>query len=155
MNKIMVIILLSLCAMVCVGKTAAQYQFASSAQQQQFSDITHQLRCLVCQNEDLWDSQAKLAADLRAEVASMVQQGQSNQQIKAYMVARYGDFILYKPRLDVTTYLLWFGPLVAILIGLWIVISSIYQNNKRTLPKLSEAQQAKLDLLQTKGEQHD
>lgn len=72
--------------------------------------ISQELRCLVCQNETLADSRAPLAEDLRVEVRQLVKQGKSDQEIKSYLVARYGDFVLYRPPMEPTTWLLWFGP---------------------------------------------
>lgn len=80
--------------------------------------LAEELRCLVCQNQTLADSQADLAADLRQEIRELMQKGQSDEQIKRYLVARYGDFVLYRPPLKDTTWLLWFGPAVLLVGGL-------------------------------------
>ena len=74
--------------------------------------IAAELRCLVCQNQTIADSHADLAVDLREEVRELLQGGQSKQQILDYMTARYGDFVLYRPPVKTTTWLLWFGPLL-------------------------------------------
>lgn len=124
--------------------TVSDYQFATQQQAKQFSSITHELRCLVCQDEDLWNSQAKLAADLREQVANMIKAGRSNQEIKTYMVARYGDFVLFKPPLNIKTVLLWSGPFVAILLGALIMLGLIRKNSRRKLPSLSDVQKEKL-----------
>jgi len=80
-------------------------------------NLTKQLRCLVCQNETLADSQAQLAEDLRREIREQIKAGKSDQEILAYATQRYGDFILYNPPVKVTTYLLWFGPFLLLVIG--------------------------------------
>jgi cytochrome c-type biogenesis protein CcmH len=80
--------------------------------------LAEELRCLVCQNQTLADSQADLAADLRQEIRELMQKGQSDEQIKRYLVARYGDFVLYRPPLKATTWLLWFGPAALLVAGL-------------------------------------
>src|SRR6267154_288418 len=80
--------------------------------------LAQELRCLVCQNQTLADSQAELAADLRQEIRELMQKGQSDEEIKRYLVARYGDFVLYRPPLKSTTWLLWFGPAVLLVGGL-------------------------------------
>jgi cytochrome c-type biogenesis protein CcmH len=80
--------------------------------------LAEELRCLVCQNQTLADSQADLAADLRQEIRELMQKGQSDEQVKRYLVARYGDFVLYRPPLKSTTWLLWFGPAVLLVAGL-------------------------------------
>ncbi|MCE2724268.1 MAG: cytochrome c-type biogenesis protein [Burkholderiales bacterium] len=86
--------------------------------------LESELRCLVCQNQTLAESPAGLAGDLRREVRSLVEQGKSDTEIKAFLRARYGDFVLYKPPVDPKTYLLWFGPFGLLLIGAasgWLV----------------------------------
>ena len=80
--------------------------------------LAQELRCLVCQNQTLADSQADLAADLRQEIRELMQKGESDEQIKRYLVARYGDFVLYRPPLKSSTWLLWFGPGVLLVGGL-------------------------------------
>lgn len=80
--------------------------------------LSEELRCLVCQNQTLADSHADLAADLRQEIRELMQKGQSDEQVKRYLVARYGDFVLYRPPLKSTTWLLWFGPGVLLVGGL-------------------------------------
>ena len=84
--------------------------------------ITSELRCLVCQNQTIADSHAGLAIDLREQVRSMLKSGQSNAQILDYMTARYGDFILYRPPLKNSTFVLWIGPLVLLLTGFGVLI---------------------------------
>ena len=79
--------------------------------------LTQQLRCLVCQNETLADSRADLAEDLRKEIREQMKAGKSDQEIIAFLTQRYGDFVLYKPPVKATTYLLWFGPFVLLLGG--------------------------------------
>ncbi|MEP7329487.1 MAG: cytochrome c-type biogenesis protein [Betaproteobacteria bacterium] len=74
--------------------------------------LDDELRCLVCQNQSLADSSAPLAQDLRREVRSLADAGKSDAEIKAFLVARYGDFVLYKPPVKSTTWLLWFGPFI-------------------------------------------
>lgn len=78
--------------------------------EERFKVIGHELRCLVCQNQTLADSNADLARDLRSEVEAQIRQGKSDSQIKDYLVARYGDFVLYRPEVKSSTYLLWGGP---------------------------------------------
>jgi len=86
--------------------------------------LESELRCLVCQNQTLAESEAPLAADLRKEVRELAQAGKSDDDIRAYLVARYGDFVLYKPPVKPVTYLLWFGPflLLAAGIAVWLVV---------------------------------
>ena len=86
--------------------------------------LSEELRCLVCQNQTLADSTAPLAEDLRREVRELAQQGKSDAEIKQYLVARYSDFVLYKPPVKPTTWLLWFGPFAFLLGGalVWFVV---------------------------------
>lgn len=91
--------------------------FKDGAQEVRFQNLTRQLRCLVCQNEDLADSGAKLARDLRYEIFEQMQAGRSDAQIKQWLVDRYGDYVLYKPPLKPSNYALWFGPFVLLLLG--------------------------------------
>src|SRR5579862_619714 len=91
---------------------ADYYQFNSPDQQHQFQTLTTELRCLVCQNQNLAESNAGLAADLRGQIYQQIQHGKTNKEIVDYLSARYGDFILYNPPLNSHTLGLWFGPFV-------------------------------------------
>lgn len=91
---------------------------ADPALEARMVEITSELRCLVCQNQTIADSHADLAVDLREEVRELLHAGQSKQQILDYMTARYGDFVLYRPPVKATTWLLWFGPLLLLVGGL-------------------------------------
>ena len=96
----------------------AQPLAPDEATEQRLVAISSELRCLVCQNESLAGSQAELANDLRREIRTMIEAGQSDQQIIDFMVARYGDFVLYRPPVKGVTLLLWGGPVLLLLIGL-------------------------------------
>ncbi len=85
--------------------------------EQRMKALTEQLRCLVCQNETLADSHADLAEDLRKQIREQMNAGKSDQEIVAFLTQRYGDFVLYKPPVKSTTYLLWFGPFVLLIAG--------------------------------------
>lgn len=88
------------------------------ALQARYEALIREVRCLVCQNETIADSGAPLAADLRREIREMFIKGQSDDEIKAFLVARYGDFVLYRPRVEPKTWVLWAAPGVLVLIGL-------------------------------------
>ena len=96
--------------------------FSSTEQEARFKDLTLELRCLVCQNQNLADSDAPLAQDLRKEIFDMLQAGEGDEEIKTFMVERYGDFVLYRPRLTPATVFLWFSPIVLFLFLVWWVI---------------------------------
>jgi cytochrome c-type biogenesis protein CcmH len=87
--------------------------------------LSQQLRCLVCQNETLADSQAMLANDLKRQIREQMKAGKSDQEILAYLTARYGDFVLYRPPVKRTTYLLWFGPFILLGGGLFVLFRYI------------------------------
>ena len=96
------------------------YPLDSPKKEAQFEHLLKNLRCLVCQNQDLADSNAELAQDLRMQVYHLVQQGKSDSEINDYLTTRYGDFILFKPPVKGLTFLLWFGPFVFLLLGFFI-----------------------------------
>ncbi|GFM65738.1 cytochrome c biogenesis protein [Pseudomonas cichorii] len=97
------------------------YQFRDEAERARYSELTKELRCPKCQNQDLADSNAPIAADLRKEIYRMLGEGQSNQQIIEFMVNRYGEFVRYNPQLSSRTWLLWFGPAGLLLVGLVVI----------------------------------
>ncbi|MFC5526126.1 cytochrome c-type biogenesis protein [Rhodanobacter ginsengisoli] len=104
--------------------------FASHAQELRFQQLTRQLRCPMCQNETLADSNAPIARDLRNQIFQLMQQGKSDEQIKQYLVARYSDYVLYDPPLQPSTWLLWFGPLLILLGGAAVVVMAIRRRNR-------------------------
>jgi len=87
------------------------------AQQEMYKRLTSEVRCLVCQNQTIGDSSAPLAADLRHEIREMIEAGQSEAEIKTFLLDRYGDFVLYRPRFMPTTALLWLAPVLLLLVG--------------------------------------
>lgn len=95
--------------------------------EQRLANLSKELRCLQCQNQTLADSPAGLASDLRREIRAQMKAGKSDQEIIAFLTQRYGDFILYRPRVTFTTYLLWFGPFVLLLAGLYVLFRYIKQ----------------------------
>lgn len=108
---------LLLCTIVWAS---ARYPFEHPAQQAQFQALLHDLRCPVCQNQDLAESNAALAADLRGEVYRLVLAQHSDQEIIHHLTARYGDFIVFKPPVKLLTTVLWLGPVLLLFIGLGI-----------------------------------
>ena len=97
--------------------------------QARYSALTHELRCMQCQNQSLADSQVGLAADLRAEVRDMLLAGKSDDDVRAFMVARYGDFILFRPRFAARTAWLWLAPGVLLVIGVLVALRIIQQRS--------------------------
>jgi cytochrome c-type biogenesis protein CcmH len=96
-------------------------EFDDPARQELYEELVDELRCLVCQNQNLAASNADLAKDLRRQAYEMIQQGADKEEIIAYMVDRYGDFVLYRPPLKSTTVFLWLGPIVFVAAGLMVV----------------------------------
>src|SRR3977135_87343 len=116
-HRICAILLGCLVAICAFGKEAVPAG-ADPALESRMLRITSELRCLVCQNQTIADSHAGLAEDLREEVRIMLRKGESDEQITQYMTDRYGDFVLYRPPVKPTTFLLWFGPAVLLVGGL-------------------------------------
>ncbi|NWA27805.1 cytochrome c-type biogenesis protein CcmH [Pseudomonas gingeri] len=126
------------------------YEFANDAERERFRDLTKELRCPKCQNQDIADSNAPIAADLRREIFRMLGEGKDNQQIIDFMVDRYGDFVRYKPALSGKTALLWFGP-AGLLLGGLVVIAVIVRRRRAegasTPDALSAEERERLDHL--------
>jgi cytochrome c-type biogenesis protein CcmH len=126
------------------------YQFADDAQRQRFRELTQELRCPKCQNQDIADSNAPIAADLRREIFRLLGEGKDNAQIIDFMVDRYGEFVRYKPALTARTWLLWFGP-AGLLLGGLVVIGVMVRRRRRqpaSSPRdLSAAERARLAAL--------
>jgi cytochrome c-type biogenesis protein CcmH len=101
-----------------VASAIEPYEFESELQRQRFKALAEELRCTVCQNQSLADSDAPLAQDLRDEVFRMLQDNRSDQEIRNFMVERYGNYVLYRPPVAAHTLLLWGGPIVLLMIGL-------------------------------------
>ena len=124
--------------LMCVGFAHAQaiepMPFADHAQELRFQHLTHQLRCPMCQNETLADSNAPIARDLRNQIFKLMQQGKSDEQIKQYLVARYSTFVLYNPPLQPGTVLLWFGPALILVAGGLVVLVAVRKRRRDGAP---------------------
>lgn len=94
-------------------------------------ELSHELRCMVCQNESLASSRAELADDLRSEVRELLRSGKSDREIKDFLVSRYGDFVLYNPEVKPLTWVLWFGPFVLLVIA--VIFLGMYLRQRRAL----------------------
>jgi cytochrome c-type biogenesis protein CcmH len=128
------------------------YEFASEEQEELFNKLSNELRCLVCQNQAISDSDADLAKDLRDEIYGMLQQGKSEEEIIEFMVARYGDFVLYNPPLKPMTWLLWFGPVFALLAGFFFVVRIINRQKKAAAAEMSSEEIERLKALQSEAQ---
>lgn len=118
-----------------VSAREAQEVGDDPAAERHMMQLAAELRCLQCQNQTLADSNAPLAVDLRQQIRELLAKGQNDEQIKQYLVARYGDFVLYRPPLKSNTLLLWFGPAVVLLAGL----AALFLNLKRRQARLEAA----------------
>jgi cytochrome c-type biogenesis protein CcmH len=96
--------------------------FDDPAEQERYERLIQDLRCLVCQNQSIADSNATLASDLRREVRDLMEAGQSDEQIRSFMTERYGDFVLYRPPVRPRTWLLWSAPALLLLAGIGIAV---------------------------------
>jgi len=114
--------------------------------EKRLQELSTELRCLVCQNQTIADSNAELAQDLRREIRGMIQAGQSDKQIIDFMVTRYGDFVLYRPPVKGITLLLWGGPAALLLLGIFALLRYLRQRATRLAEELplstEDAQQA-------------
>lgn len=106
------------------------YEFESAQMEADYKKLIDELRCLVCQNQNLSGSDADLARDLRRETYDMLQAGKSPQQVVEFMVERYGDFVLYRPQFKSTTYLLWLGPFLLLLCVLYLLVRRLRAADK-------------------------
>ena len=138
--------LLSLFAMLLVLFSAAAGA-QDAATEARMARLTEQLRCLVCQNQTIEDSNADLAVDLRRQIRSQIEAGKSDEQILNFLVQRYGEFVLYRPRLKTATVLLWFGPLLFLAIGAGAMIITVRKRAARKLEQTREEHEKALALL--------
>lgn len=111
-------------------------------------EISEELRCLVCQNQTIADSDAGLAKDLKDKVRSMLKEGKTKEEINTYMVNRYGDFVLYRPPIKPTTIFLWVGPGLLLIIGL-VILFTVLKNRKKVVvdAPLSDEEQNRLQAI--------
>ena len=110
--------------------------------------LAEELRCLVCQNQTIADSNAPLAQDLRGQIRGQVAQGRSDDQIRTYMVERYGDFVLYRPPFKLTTALLWLGPPLLILVGVLVFWRVVRRKRADAAPEsVSRARRREIEQL--------
>jgi cytochrome c-type biogenesis protein CcmH len=105
------------------------------------ADLAHELRCLVCQNQTLADSNAPLAVDLRNQIRAQLEDGKSERDVIDFMVERYGDFVLYRPPFKASTAALWLGPFVLLALGAWLLFRRLRQ--RKLQPPLTEAEHSR------------
>jgi len=110
----------------------AEDAFDDPVLQKRYENINRELRCLVCQNQTIADSNATLAQDLRREVRDMIAAGQTDAQIREFMIERYGDFVLYRPRMTAGNFLLWAAPVLLLLIGAFVLVRVVRRRAQET-----------------------
>lgn len=150
MVKALALMLLVLLGGAAFGREAPPAA-ADPAVEQRMTNLTEQLRCLVCQNQTIADSNAGLAIDLKNEVREKMEQGMSDRQIIDYVVARYGDFVLYRPPFKATTLLLWLGPLLLLAAGLFALFYKLARRRGAAETELSADQHARAATLLAAG----
>lgn len=149
MKRALLLLMLLLCLMpVAVSTKEAQPLAEDPVLEKRVTALAENLRCLVCQNETLADSHADLAVDLRQQIREQMKAGKSDQEIIAFMTERYGDFVLFRPPVKLTTYLLWFGPFVLLAAG--VVVQYLYLKRRRERVRdqpLSESERKRVEAL--------
>jgi cytochrome c-type biogenesis protein CcmH len=144
--KLVSILILALISLAAPSLAKDAKPVEEPAIEQRMQALTQQLRCLVCQSETLADSQADWATDIRQQIREQMKAGKSDQEIIAFLTQRYGDFVLYKPPVKLTTYLLWFGPFVLLIAGTLALYR--YLNYRRAIIQdraLSEAERKRAE----------
>ena len=120
---------------------AAPLQFRDAAEETRFHDLAAELRCVMCQNQSLADSNALIALELRREVLDLIRAGKTDAQVKDHLVQRYGEFVLYKPRVEGRTWLLWLGPALILLAGSALVVALVRRKSAQAIPRNNEPQE--------------
>ncbi|MAA63188.1 MAG: cytochrome c-type biogenesis protein CcmH [Alteromonadaceae bacterium] len=143
------ILVILLCVVGTVQASTESYPLASDADRERFQELTKELRCPKCQNQSIADSNAPIASDMREAVHKLVQEGQSNEDIMLAMTSRFGEFVRYRPELDPRTFLLWFTPLIVIVLGLIAVAIVVIRSrrNATSEPVLTEDERSKVDAM--------
>ncbi len=128
------------------------YEFRDEAERERYRTLTEELRCPKCQNQNIADSNAPIAMDLRREIFRMLEEGQNNDQIVDFLVDRYGDFVRYNPPVNAKTLVLWYGPVALLVLGFGVLASILVRRRRASGPgkdthTLSEAECARLATL--------
>ena len=149
------LIILVLCLLAQPVPAVVEYHpFTDPAKEQAYQTLISELRCLVCQNQTIADSNADLAKDLRQQVYDMLQQGKSQQDVVDFMTQRYGDFVMYRPAFSMKTGLLWLGPIAFLLIGIiTVVLLARHKKNAVAQTALDGRQKTRLNELLQQGEE--
>ena len=153
MMRIALALLLAVALVAPVAAGEAAPAAEDPALEKRVIELAAELRCLVCQNQSLADSNAGLAVDLRNQIRERMREGQSESQIVDFMVARYGDFVLYRPPVKGTTALLWFGPILLVAVGLVVLFVRLRRRRAAAEPELSAVDHARAARLLAPGDE--
>ncbi len=145
--KYLVLILTMLLAAPAFSSTIDAYPFDDPGREKIYKKLIEELRCMVCQNQNLADSNAELAQDMRRKTYDLAKAGKSKQEIVDYMVVRYGEFVLYNPPFQANTLVLWIGPFIIFLIGIFVLIRFIRRKPDTDSSALSDADRARAESL--------
>lgn len=151
MKRLLIACVLGLSLVGAARAAIDTYQFRDEVERERFRGLTEELRCPKCQNQNIADSNAPIATDLRREIFRMLEEGRSDKEIVDFLVMRYGDFVMYKPPLDSRTWLLWYGPFG--LLGLGAIVLCVLVLRRRKVEQapaqiaLSAAERERLDAL--------
>ena len=126
----LIVLLFSLLISISAQAAIDAYKFDDPKKEKIYHELTDELRCLVCQNQNIAGSNAELAVDMRRKTYEMVRAGQSKQQVANYMADRYGDFVLYKPPFKASTAVLWIGPFVILAASIWLMLRVIHNRRE-------------------------
>jgi len=131
-----------------------KYPFEDPQDAERFEQLAEDLRCPKCQNQNLADSNAPVAADLRDKVYELMQDGKSDDEVVTYLVDRYGDFVRYKPPFRLDTLLLWGGPVILLLLGI-LLLALLRRNQSQPVSALSAEERARLDALKSRLDEEE
>src|SRR5688572_8489269 len=143
MKTLLLALMLSLLSPLAQAQSTpadAPLQFTDAAEERRFHALVAELRCVMCQNQSLADSNAMIARDLRREVLELMRQGKNDREIKDFLVARYGQFVLYRPQVRSGTWLLWFGPALLLVVG-GFVVARIVRQRAGAAPAADDSQE--------------
>ena len=146
-------LVLTLCLLGTASAAIDAYEFKDEAERARYRTLVEELRCPKCQNQNIADSNAPIAMDLRREIYRMLEEGQSNEQIIDYLVARYGNFVLYNPPVTARTMLLWYGPGGLLICGFIVLAVILIRRRKKAAAPtgLLADEQQRLDALLTQA----
>ncbi len=156
LKKLLLLFIVNMCVLFTLTIQASPvdtFEFKDEVTKIRFQALTKELRCPKCQNQNLADSNSPIAADLRKQVYQQLQQGRADSEIIDYMVDRYGEFVLYRPRVSTLTYVLWFGPAFILLLGALVVVFILRSKAKDDVDdaNLSTEQQQQLNKILNKS----